>query len=82
MHFPELVIAELKQEKSSGQSVFLQQLRKFHLEEIGFSKYAVSVALLEKVKYNAFKPVMLKLNRILSPENRVTPALLALKKTT
>lgn len=82
MHFPELVIAELKQEKSNGQSVFLQQLRKFHLEEIGFSKYALSVALLENVKYNAFKPVMLKLNRILSLENKVTPALLALKKTT
>jgi hypothetical protein len=76
LRFPDLVIAELKQDKSSGLSPFLHRLKKIHLEEIGFSKYAVSVALLEKVKYNAFKPVMIKLNRILHAENAVQAALL------
>jgi hypothetical protein len=78
LSFPDLVVAELKQDKSSGQSIFLQQLRKFHLEEIGFSKYAMSVALLEKVKYNNFKPVILKLNRILKSAQEIKPALMAI----
>lgn len=76
LNFPDLVIAELKQEKSRGVSPFLTQLRKIHLEEIGFSKYAMSVALLEKVKYNAFKPVVLKLNRLLHADQEIKPGLL------
>ena len=59
-----LVIAEIKQDKSNVFSPFLQELKKYHLEQIGFSKYSTGIALLEPVKRNAFKPNLIKISKL------------------
>jgi hypothetical protein len=63
--FPELVIAEVKQEKSNVFSPMIQAFKKRHFEEVGFSKYSTGIALLEDIKHNAFKPNLIKINRII-----------------
>lgn len=63
--FPQLVIAEVKQDKSSVFSPMIQAFKKRHFEQIGFSKYATGIALLEPIKHNAFKPNLIKINKIL-----------------
>ncbi len=62
--FPHLVIIEIKQDKSSSSSAILNALKKRHLEEIGFSKYATAIALMENVKSNNFKPNFIKLKKL------------------
>ncbi|MEI6310767.1 MAG: polyphosphate polymerase domain-containing protein [Bacteroidota bacterium] len=62
--FPHLVIIEIKQDKSSSSSDILSALKKRHLEEIGFSKYATAIALMENVKSNNFKPNFIKLKKL------------------
>lgn len=63
--FPELVIAEVKQAKSNVFSPMIQAFKKRHFEEAGFSKYSTGIALLENIKHNAFKPNLIKLNKII-----------------
>lgn len=63
--FPQLVIAEVKQDKSSVFSPMIQAFKKRHFEQIGFSKYTTGVALLEPIKHNAFKPNLIKIKKIL-----------------
>lgn len=65
-NFPQLVIAEIKQEKSNVFSPMIQAFKKRHFDEVGFSKYATGIALLENIKNNAFKPNIIKINRIIS----------------
>jgi hypothetical protein len=60
----DLVVVEIKQDKSNVFSPFLQELKKYHLEEVGFSKYSSGVALLEPIKRNAFKPNFIKISKI------------------
>jgi hypothetical protein len=62
---PELVVVEVKQGKVDVFSNTVQVLKKLHVHESGFSKYAIGVSLLEDhVKHNNFKPILLKLNKI------------------
>lgn len=63
--FPELVVAEVKQEKSNVFSPMIQAFKRRHFEEVGFSKYATGIAILEDIKSNAFKPNLIKINRII-----------------
>lgn len=70
MSFPELVIAELKTEKNSTKSLLFNALKKRHLLEVPFSKYSTAVAMLEPVKNNAFKPNILKVNKIINHGKR------------
>ncbi|MCS6933799.1 MAG: polyphosphate polymerase domain-containing protein [Chitinophagales bacterium] len=63
--FPELVVAEVKSDKYSSGSPMIHALKKRHIDELPFSKYATAVAMLEDVKNNNFKPNFLKINRIL-----------------
>jgi hypothetical protein len=58
------VVVEIKQDKSNIFSPFLQALKKYHLEQVGFSKYSSGVALLETIKHNAFKPNFIKIAKI------------------
>lgn len=60
----DLVVVEIKQDKSNIFSPFLQELKKYHLEQVGFSKYSSGVALLESIKHNAFKPNFIKIKKI------------------
>lgn len=60
--FPNLVIAEVKQDKFSRISPFVSALRERNIREFKISKYSLSIALMtEGVKKNSFKQ---KINRI------------------
>lgn len=60
-----IVIAELKQERADRTSPFVRIMRKQVIQASGMSKYCVGMLLMEKnVKHNAFKEVLLKLERI------------------
>lgn len=61
-----LVVAEIKQDKGCVFSPIVQSFKKRHIAQSNFSKYSVGIASLENVKRNSFKPVLLKLNKILS----------------
>ncbi len=60
----ELCIVEIKQEKNSVLSPLFQTLKHRLIHEQGFSKYAIGMAALAHVKYNTFKPVLLKINQL------------------
>ena len=63
---PNLVIAEVKQEGFSTESVFVQEMRGNDIRPGGFSKYCMGTALLDKkIKANNFKPEILRLKKIL-----------------
>lgn len=64
--YPELVIAEVKTDKTAIGSPIVDSFKKRHFEEVGFSKYATAVALLEDIKSNNFKPNFIKINRIIA----------------
>lgn len=60
-----VVVAELKQERADPTSPFVRIMRKRNIRPSGMSKYCVGMLMLEKpVKHNAFKPVLLMLQRI------------------
>lgn len=60
-----IVIAELKQERADRTSPFVRIMRSRNLRPSGMSKYCVGMLLLEKnIKHNAFKGVLLMLDRI------------------
>ncbi|HNU55243.1 MAG TPA: polyphosphate polymerase domain-containing protein [Flavobacteriales bacterium] len=60
-----IVIAELKQERADRTSPFVRIMRERIFASSGMSKYCVGLLLLGKrVKHNAFKAVLLKLDRI------------------
>jgi hypothetical protein len=61
---PELVIAELKQEKKH-KSVFTELMHTHHIKEVSISKYCFGVIFLyEGVRMNNFKPKLLILNKL------------------
>jgi hypothetical protein len=64
-HLSDLVIAEIKTEKSCFNSPIVKAFKDRHYEQSGFSKYAIGTALLAPVKYNNFKPQLIKLSKIL-----------------
>lgn len=60
-----IVIAEVKQEKASGDSDFIQTIKKYHIRKSGMSKYCVGTALLnENIKKNNLKERILKINKL------------------
>ncbi|MBK9626200.1 MAG: polyphosphate polymerase domain-containing protein [Flavobacteriales bacterium] len=60
-----VVIAELKQERADRTSPFVRIMRKRVVAASGMSKYCIGMLLMERdVKHNAFKQVLLKLERI------------------
>ncbi|WP_337042812.1 polyphosphate polymerase domain-containing protein [Emticicia sp. 17c] len=67
-----LVVAEIKQDKGSVFSPVVQSFRKRHIAQSNFSKYSVGIATLEKVKTNSFKPVLLKLGKIIQEPDTPT----------
>jgi hypothetical protein len=63
----EIVIAELKQEKASRNSVFWRTIKKHRIRPYRLSKYCIGMIKIkgkENVKYNRFKKKLLKLNKI------------------
>ncbi len=62
---PHIIIAEVKQEKASGNSDFIKAIKKHHIQKSGMSKYCVGTALLNKnLKQNNFKERILKINKL------------------
>lgn len=60
-----IVVAELKQSRADRSSPFVRIMRAQGLRPSGMSKYCVGMLMLEKeVKHNAFKAVLLMLERI------------------
>lgn len=61
----DVVVAELKQERADRGSPFAALMRSQGVRPAGMSKYCVGMLTLGRpVKYNAFKPVLLMLDRI------------------
>ena len=59
-----LVIIEIKQDKSSNPAMIIKILQDLKIRKQGFSKYCVGRSLLEeKIKKNNFKPLLLKINK-------------------
>lgn len=60
-----IVVAELKQERADRNSTFVQIMRGMNIRPSGMSKYCVGMLTLNRpVKHNAFKEVLLKLQRL------------------
>lgn len=63
--YPNVIIAEVKQERYSRLSKFVEVLRKRNIPELSISKYALSVVTMkDDVKKNNFKAMINKLNKI------------------
>ncbi|MBN4051493.1 polyphosphate polymerase domain-containing protein [bacterium AH-315-M05] len=61
----ELIIAEVKQDKVSLNSPFIQLMRKEKIQPMRLSKYCIGTILTnENIKYNRFKPKLLTINKI------------------
>jgi len=59
-----LVIIEIKQDKSSNPAKIIKILQELKIRQQGFSKYCIGRSLLEeKIKKNNFKPLLLMLKR-------------------
>jgi hypothetical protein len=65
--FHNLVIAEIKQPRYRPRSEFIQAMRQFGINEMRISKYCMGILhTYDGVKYNRFKPKLLRLNKIMS----------------
>lgn len=59
-----LVIIEIKQDKSSNPAMIIKILQDLKIRKQGFSKYCVGRSLLEdKIKKNNFKPLLMKISK-------------------
>jgi hypothetical protein len=67
--FPEIIIAEVKTDKSATGSPIIRSFNKRNFEEVGFSKYSTAVAMMEDIKNNAFKPNFIKIDKIIKNGN-------------
>jgi len=66
---PGLVIAEVKQDRVSLDSDFIQQMRRIGLRPGGMSKYCAGVCLLyDNVKTNNFKPRLRQVEKVIQKE--------------
>jgi len=62
---PHIIIAEVKQEKASGNSDFIKTIRKHHIRKSSMSKYCIGTALLnQNLKQNNFKERILKIKKL------------------
>ena len=65
--FDQLIISEIKQKKYNPKSDFIQILRDLKIPEMRFSKYCMGMLHVNKgIKYNRFKPKLLRINKILT----------------
>jgi hypothetical protein len=63
--FPNLVIAEVKRDRSAARSLFLQKLHEMHLPEGSISKYCLGImALHANIKRNRFKERLREINKL------------------
>lgn len=62
--YEDIVIAEIKQNKTSYTSPLIKALKARHFEKSGFSKYAMGLAAIEGLKSNRFKPNFIKIEKI------------------
>lgn len=70
--FPDLIVAEIKQDRFSRVSKFTNALRSLHISDFRISKYAIAIAMMEEgIKMNAFKE---KINRLIKVTNGNTRA--------
>jgi hypothetical protein len=62
---PGIVIAEVKQDRLSAKSHFIQLMREIGIRSTGFSKYCIGVSMLyEGVKKNTLKPKLLMVKKL------------------
>ena len=65
--FDQLIISEIKQKKYNPKSDFIQILRDLKIPEMRFSKYCMGMLhVYKEIKYNRFKPKLLRINKILT----------------
>ncbi len=65
IELPKLSVIEVKQDKYTANSDFLQILKKNHIYEMRFSKYCVGSALLNPdLKYNRFKQKLMTIDKL------------------
>lgn len=63
--FPQVVIAEVKQENRNRNTLFMRSLKSLSIRECGMSKYCIGTSLLVPgIKYNNFKPRILQIEKI------------------
>lgn len=62
--YEDIVVAEIKQNKTSFNSPLIKALKSRHLEKSGFSKYSMGIAAIENIKSNRFKPNFIKIDKI------------------
>ncbi|MEM7126686.1 MAG: polyphosphate polymerase domain-containing protein [Chloroflexota bacterium] len=63
--FPDVVVAEVKQERFSVHSHFFKQMRQQRIRPMGFSKYCVGIArMYPTLKQNRFKERLMIINRL------------------
>lgn len=62
--YEDIVVAEIKQNKTSFNSPLIKALKARHFEKSGFSKYVMGVAAMEGLKSNRFKPNFIKIEKI------------------
>lgn len=63
---PGLVVAEVKQPRFSTHSSFVQQLHQRHIQPLAFSKYCMSLVILDPTtRYNLFKSRLMLLQHLL-----------------
>lgn len=71
-----IVVAELKQGRADRNSPFVQAMRRYHIRPAGMSKYCIGMLMVGRTtKYNAFKPVLLNLDRLRSAATTFHPSL-------
>jgi hypothetical protein len=67
--FDQLVISEVKQKKYNPRSDFIRTMRNLKIPEMRISKYCMGILHVYKgIKYNRFKPKLLRINKILTQE--------------
>lgn len=69
VHFPDLVICEVKQDKQRRDNDLIRIFERRHIAPVGLSKFCLGVIhLVPGQKTNRFKPKLLRLNRITTTE--------------
>jgi hypothetical protein len=59
-----LVIVEVKQDRATDLSQFTKLIHQYKVENHGFSKYCIGRSLLENIKKNNFKPLILTIKKL------------------
>lgn len=71
IEIPEIVVAEIKTEKTATKSPILRSFLDRHFEKMSFSKYSNGIALIENIKNNNFRPTLLRLHKIIQNGRKI-----------